>query len=464
VDGRCVSDATQTACGSGTHLDTASNSCVPDVICGPNTIPMNGKCAVFLGGDGPTLWSTNVQLSPTLATDGTPLIAYEPQIAVAQPVAGGVDVYVAYPTFHGLSRSDVLVAISHDGGASFPLLYTETSSNPVFRGPDHIGDPAIIARHSTVALAFINYQTSGCAPGQPACGDLVLDVSNDRGQTWTGPQAIVSNSPYFIDRPFWSLGLDGYLYLSFTWVSASAPTTDTRIVRVDGSGNVVLFAHGLGGFLSQAPVVANASGAITGTLDATVGDVQGVLVVSAPDSDSLPFSVVTARNSDQSRANDFRNLNQSLAISAAGEMLLAWRFNVGGSTRIASTVTSGGVWASGGTTGAFIDDAPFAVNSAYPIVTADEKGRWHALWQDDRYGEWATYSSSSSDGKTWAPSSQVSDMFYTESGQYDPATLRLKAFLGDYNSIAAAGGKLFAAWVDTRNGVSQVFFATAANP
>ena len=105
-----------------------------------------------------------------------------------------------------------------------------------------------------------------------------------------------------------------------------------------------------------------------------------------------------------------------------------------------------------------------AVNCAYPFVTADEKGRWQVLWQDNRYGAWGTYSSASVDGVKWSPSSRVSDALSHESGWINPKTMKHDEFLGDYNSIAAAYGQLFATWVDTRNGASQVFFSAAPNP
>ena len=220
-----------------------------------------------------------------------------------------------------------------------------------------------------------------------------------------------------------------------------------------------------GNGLAQSPVVADAAGNVSGTLDLDWGgDDQQMGILNAT-SGAADFSLIALRESDESRDNDFRNLDQWLAINPSNQMAAVWRINQNGSTHVASTVTNQGAWTQSLFDATIIDDVPSAVaaNCAYPLVTSDEHGYWHALWIDNRYGQWATYSSSSKDGLTWLPSTRVS-AFYDESGSYDPKTGRAKAFLGDYNSIAAVSGKIYAAWVDTRNGSSQVFFASAPNP
>ncbi len=466
-------------CGTGTTFDAASGACVAATAsssaCGPNTMLVKGQCQVYLGGGGPTKWSANVQISPTTAQDGSALIAYEPQLAVSPPPTGGPDVYIIYPTFYGNNQSQVVVKVSHDGGQTFPdgLGITFESSDPTFGNPDHIGDPTIVASGSSALVAFVDYLTAGCLQQEPMCGNIYFSLTTDRGATWSPPAALVNGgSTTFIDRPFLSFGQDGFMYLDFTWDQPNESgqvVSDTHVVQYDISANPVtekLFDHSLAGgagFISQAPVVATAQGQIVGSLDANAGDTHVAVIVGAPNDDSQPFGKIAVRNSDQTRENQFRNLNQWVAANSSDQMLV-WRWNLNGDTHIAASGTQGGVWDQNQLAGSVVDDAPMGVNCAYPIVTADERGGWHVLWQDNRYGVWGTYTSSSQDGQSWTPSSLASDQWSEESGPYDPTTGRLTAFLGDYDSIAAGGGMLYAAWVDTRNKQSQVFFSTAPNP
>jgi hypothetical protein len=478
VNGQCVPGAT--ACGTGTHFDAQSNSCLADVVCGPNTRAVQGVCEIDLGGHAPGQWSPNLRVSAIAANDGTALVAFEPQVAVAQ-VNGNINVAVVYPAWHGTwngsdwSDSEIVTSVSHDGGATFPKVYVINSTDAVFNSPAWVGDPTVVAGGATVIIAFVAYRFSGCAAanGSQPCGELYFDYSQDGGDTWAGPQVIVT-SQVLIDRPFWSLGLDGNAYLSFTWgqIVNNAVRVDTALIKVDANGNNTLLNHGLSGnlsfsALSQAPVVATAQGEIFGSLDQKIGDTYQLAdVVAAPNDDSQPFVGVASRQSEEARDNDYRNLNQWLALSPLGEMSLVWRYNVAGATRIAVTTTTNGVWPSGLLNGWIVDDAPFtvSVNCAYPLIVSDEKGRWHAMWRDNRYGDWGTYTSSSSDGMKWSPSSSVADALSPESGWINPKTLKHDQFLGDYDSLVANFGQLFAAWVDTRSGTSQVYFSTSPNP
>jgi hypothetical protein len=89
-----------------------------------------------------------------------------------------------------------------------------------------------------------------------------------------------------------------------------------------------------------------------------------------------------------------------------------------------------------------------------PWVTVDSAGRVHVMFLDGRSdagtGGYATYLATSTDGgASFAPNVQVSDGVFA-------ATPSL-AWLGDYNQMVEAGGRLHPIWSDGRNGDTDIF-------
>ncbi len=466
----CVMDAS--ACQAGTHIDSTGTQCLPDVTCGTNTKAVDGQCVLSLGGDGATGWHVdasgnpqkNVQVSATKDSDGTPLVAFDPQLAAATQTGGGADVYIAYQTRHGTgdAASDIYLGASTDDGATWKQKAFHCSDS-TFPSCDHLGDAAVAAAGTSAVAVFIDFHTAASGGGS----DLFLTTTTDGGTTWATPTnasaAAAFSSTTLLSRPF------VFLAGTTTVVSFTADTTggQTRILKI--AAGSTLMSHALngasyGGFAAESPLVETSGGDLYGLLDSgSSSELHRLEIMTGPASDSAAFTRAGYRESDQTDVNTFGDLEPWLAINKADSMVALWRYNSGGSTHIATTTSD--VFGTA-TSLVKLDDAPagVAVDCASPVVVADSSGNFHALWMDDRYGSWAPYSSSSTDGKTWTASTQVSDQLFDESGAYDPTTGETAAFLGRYDSIAAGGTHLYAAWTDTRNGASQVFFEDAANP
>lgn len=100
-----------------------------------------------------------------------------------------------------------------------------------------------------------------------------------------------------------------------------------------------------------------------------------------------------------------------------------------------------------------------------PQLVVDQDGTLALIWYDSRRNPDRPYldvfgTVSQDGGETFSPNFRVTDRsFDPDAGQFTDATGQANFFLGDLLGLAAADGKAFAAWTDTRGGDQDVFFA-----
>ncbi len=104
---------------------------------------------------------------------------------------------------------------------------------------------------------------------------------------------------------------------------------------------------------------------------------------------------------------------------------------------------------------------------ALPRLAVDAQGNLVAIWYDLRRDTPGgpplldVYGSTSTDlGRTWSANYRVTDVsFAADGGPFEDAGGNLTPFLGDSLALATAGGFVYAAWTDTRNGNQDIYFA-----
>ncbi len=102
---------------------------------------------------------------------------------------------------------------------------------------------------------------------------------------------------------------------------------------------------------------------------------------------------------------------------------------------------------------------------ALPKLTIDAQGNLAVIWYDTRRtGDGHlldVFGTVSTDGgQTWRANYRVTDVsFDANDGAFTDAAGRQTFFIGDVIGVAAAGGRVYAAWTDARHGNQDVFFA-----
>ena len=78
-----------------------------------------------------------------------------------------------------------------------------------------------------------------------------------------------------------------------------------------------------------------------------------------------------------------------------------------------------------------------------PAIAVDAAGNAHAVWQDNRNGDYDIYASDRPAGGSWGPDVRVND----DTGEADQVTV----------AIGLRGNTIMAVWQDERNGESDIY-------
>lgn len=414
---------------------------------------------------GAPTWSTNVRANTDTTTNGQ----HEPGLAVS-PANPNV-VVIANKDYRDSNIKRVWIEASRDGGLTWPtqlhmpnLPTTENESDPVVMARD---DGRIYVSCLTTGNngIFITWTDDGGLTWQPsvaivqnqgglqdkdwfavdnnpsspfyhrmymawAPGGVVSSYSTNGGQTWTAPQQIPNPGGAPIEYPYPVVAPNGdvFLFHMYDWGARWPSPSTVKVVKSTNGG---------------------------------VSWGQPVSVATSYQPQSPPRSGDTWRfYSIISAATDPANNNRLYA---------AWtddrNHNTNGMDVMYSASTDHGTtW--GPPTRMSHDPTGVVRDHITPMVSVSADGRLHAMWLDRRLDSanrlfQAWYSASTDGGATWQPDSQVSDapgLGFDLNIGLPPGSGNAA---GDYWGLDTAGGNVYTAWTDTRNGNQDIYTSRA---
>ena len=413
----------------------------------------------------PTRFGPNVN-----ASDPSQMYLSEPHIAV-DPTDNQL-VYVAYNSDVGTT-----ISASRDQGHSWHHYGVGSVD------PDDGGDPTVAVDPTTHDL-WHAYLTN--TPADDSLPDGGLDVTPRPRATAFGSSApptprngdlslqhpIDANDPAvsdgdFLDKPWMTVAPDGTLYVSYTIFHGDVDAeVALSISQNQGASWRHLFftdaaGRALGPQFSQ--IVTDAAGKLYAVwLQGSASDTSawadilftGLAGPSAPLGPRITVTTGDATFDDPQIAVTAKGdivyvVYGATAPGAAPEAQdLRGTFSTDGGATFAPTVKLN-------------DDATCATHW-HPALVTDAEG---ALWMtsyDNRYGDqrvgWLK-------AKVQGNQLVVTDRGYLTDAAPAFTTSRINFFLGDYNGLAYAGDKLFAAWGDLRSASTagtQIYFALGA--
>jgi hypothetical protein len=373
-----------------------------------------------------TSWSANVQVSEAaldFATETAMSVDSRGNIAIAAIVFEHYD-----PTSF---ESSIGLWLSRDDGQSFSRAYTATGSQQKY-----LGDPTVLFdNEDRLIVGWVRYDMNGG-------GDVMIVRSTD-GVDFSDPELVdPSGQGTLRDRPWLSLAPDGSVTVS--WVAAADffSTVSKRAISRGGGpfDTVETVAPGSEGFV-DAPIAFDLSGGAIAVMDdLTVWRLEGGA-----------WTPVQALSSASARAG----------VEAAPQV--AWTPKAGytvaflgpprfGISLYAIHSLDGRSWS---TPEPIAGGAVGGAAAALPWLTADDNGRLHLMWLDNRSGGWVPYAAVSDDGAHFRQEERIGDAAFTDNGDE-------RRWLGDFNTIVARSGRRYAAWADSRGDVqSAIFFSSA---
>jgi hypothetical protein len=412
--GLCVADAPPTlACGAGTHR--AGTECVPDLAGTSST--------------STTSWSANVRVSEMD-------LDFAAETAMAVDSKGNIVIAaMIFPHYDPRTFDDGIgVWRSTDGGATFARIFTATHPAGKF-----VGDPTVVFdAEDRLIVGWVLYADNSSA------SDVMVVHSTD-GATFGMPELVDPDRVGdFRDRPWLALAPDGSVSINWVAASASAPGTGARrAISRDG-----------GAFQEVETVEPGDQGQLVNSPIAFAKDGTGMAIGDA---------FMTWRLTDGGWSS-----GQAIAPPmSSGEVsptpIVAWseaagfdviflglpRYDV--SLYTTHTVDRGRSWTA---PSALEGDEDAKSSAVLPWITADERGRIHVIWLDNRGGGWAPYTAFSDDGVHFHAVERIGDATFDENGDE-------RRWIGDFLAIVARGGKRYATWSDSRDGSSAIYFSSA---
>jgi hypothetical protein len=355
--------------------------------------------------------------------------------ALAGDAAGNF--YYAYLDINfGATRSDIDVAKSTDGGATFSTFSVAVHGHPQTNFPDKefiaVDAQAGSPFKGTIYLSWTDFLN----PQDPHArdnGQIKVVVSRDGGATWSTPVAL-TRSAQFPDAISGSLPVvapDGTAYVFYAdFVSNTGPLA----IRFSRSTD--------GGVTWSAPQTVASNLPSPGRFRLRNADPR--------------FGAVAGAGF---RANSF----PTAAIAPGGTIYVAWMdFPAGSCTddrsgrppcenadvRLASSADGGVTW----TSPVKVSDEKNGTDQFFPWIASHSDGRLSLIWQDKRLD----------------PSNVNFDTFYTSTldGQDFRKNVRASSatsltgsttFIGDYNYLAVSGSDVFPVWTDRRFRNNDIF-------
>ncbi|MCH9650399.1 MAG: glycoside hydrolase [Deltaproteobacteria bacterium] len=336
---------------------------------------------------------------------------------------------------------------STDGG--------DTWGFELFSGHDLMSDPVVVAAGG--GRWYFAYIASGGSGGTDV--DVYIRRSDDDGATWQAPVVVTLNTT-FDDKPFIAARGDEVLV---AWADFGFSPAKVRSARsLDGAltfGNNTILAINSAAGNAAIPIIAP---------DGTYyvfwrGSSQEFLWMSKSidqgDTWSMDSSIAAMSPLPSTLPGGFRALNAPIATvdPVTGDLLVLWNDQLFGNPDIlATSSTDGGdTWS----TPVQVNDDASGQAQFYPWVVIDESRIAHAIWYDRRQNgsDIDVYYATSSDlGATWSDNVRITAQAFTPVLPHDGGA----AFIGDYNAIAAEGGKAYPFFQDAREGNQDVYVVT----
>jgi hypothetical protein len=426
----CVPD-TAVVCAKGTSPD--GGTCVPDVVCGMGTHAVAGKCVLDPDPVPPTTWTKNQRVS------AAGKYAAEPSVAAD---ADG-HVFVAFMEETPDSSIQTVLYVSNDHGGTFGRVNAYPSSD------GFSGDVSVSATPDGKAyLAFIDYHQNRSTSQYPPA-DVHVVASADHGATWGNPVTVnVDNGSVFNDRPWVTGAPNNVVHIHWTGLSNAFYARSTN-----------------GGQTFGAPVAIQDPGQTTSI------SYSGHTVT--PDGTILIPAQLFDNSSQLSSVGYWRSVDgQAFSLEPLADVYYTRDLALSASP-VAATAPNGRtclVYIDApqrdlGINVAVSDDgqsfnSPMQPNDGkgttqtFPWVAADAQGQCHILWYDNRSGDWEVWGVTVHADGTFSTTERVSDTRFPENGSQEQ-------WLGDFISIAVGGDSRYAVWTDTREGSSEIFFASS---
>ncbi len=336
---------------------------------------------------------------------------------------------------------------STDGGDSWTW--------ELFGGHNVMSDPAVKAGGG--GRWYFAYLATGGIGGADA--EIYVRRSLDDGATWQPPVPVTADND-FDDKPYLDARGDEVLV---AWADFGFSPARVRAARsIDGGqtfGNDTVLVAAPAGGNGACPVLA---------ADGTYyvfwrGSSQEFLWLSRSGDQGAtwtPQAEVAAMSPLAStQPGGFRIVNLPSAADdpLTGDLVVVWNDQLFGDPDILSvrSVDGGDTWSAP----VRVNDDPGTAAQFFPWVTIDELGIVHVVWYDrrgDGFGIDVYYAASVDGGVSYQANVRVTGASFTpvlpwESGAAD--------FIGDYNAVAAAGGRAYPFYQDARAGIQDVYVA-----
>ncbi len=325
----------------------------------------------------------------------------------------------------------------------------------LFDGHDVMSDPAIKAGGG--GRWYFAYLALGGVGGSDA--EIYVRRSLDDGVTWQPPVPVTNNTG-FDDKPYIDALGDEVLV---AWADFSFSPARVRAARsLDGGqtfGNDTVLVSPPAGGNGACPVI---------TADGTYyvfwrGSSQEFLWMSRSEDqgDNWTVDAAIAEMSPlpSSLPGGFRivNLPSAAADPLTNHLVVAWNDQLFGNPDILSirSEDGGDTWSEP----VRVNDDVGTDAQFFPWVTIDGSGIVHVVWYDRRQNGFdidVYYAVSLDGGESYEPNVRVTSESFPpvlppEGGAAD--------FIGDYNAVAAGGGRAFPFYQDARTGSQDVYVA-----
>jgi len=376
------------------------------------------------------------------------------------------------------STDDNETALAVDGATG--IAYVASNGDSIVRAvrgsgitrgmptdPGYGGDPQLavdaMGRVYFAHLAFPGQLTCNQGAAYPG-GDVVdLEWSDDHGVTWSTPKNVAPaqyvNPDFFVDKPWLTVGAGGAVYVSFTAFPTSSTTAPNELV--------LAFSHDRGLTWSSSIINDTTTDRVHGRslIMLTTDDAGALYAVWWEDAgDPLaPGGLIWMAKSTDQGASFGRNLqvthtpdatfdDPAIAVAPDGSVVyVVYNRLLAAGDRDASDVVA--TFSLGGA--AFpspvkVNDDASCATHFHATAAVDPSGTLYAIWYDNRYGDGRVMWS-----RARKPAAATGPLVFAPNGQVTDAvgaftTTRSTYFMGDYISLAIAGGQVYAAWTDLR--------------
>lgn len=289
--------------------------------------------------------------------------------------------------------------------------------------------------------------------------DVYVQRSVDDAQTWSAPVPVTANT-VFDDKPYMAARGDEVL---IAWADFGFSPAEVTVARsLDGGqtfGNTTILSDQSTSGNGAEPVIA-ADGTYYVFWRASN---QQFLWMSKSTNQGATWSqdaqVAAMDPLPSTLPGGFRmvNLPSAEAHPIDGTLLVVWHDEAFGDADILSvrSTDGGDTWSAP----VRVNDDSSGQRQFFPWVTFDDDGTAYAVWYDRRGNgsDIDVYLASSPDaGLTWSANRRITQQSFTPVLPWEDGAA---SFIGDYNGVAASGGRVYPFYQDAREGNQDVWVA-----